>query len=49
MGKGDTRTAKGKRFRKSFGNSRPKPKKKAAIRADKNKETSTTTKKKSRV
>jgi ribosomal small subunit protein bTHX len=26
MGKGDMRTAKGKRFRKSFGNSRPKDK-----------------------
>ena len=30
MGRGDKRTAKGKRFKKSFGNSRPKRVKKAA-------------------
>ena len=31
MGKGDKRTAMGKRYRKSFGNTRPKPKKLRAI------------------
>ncbi len=30
MGKGDKRTAKGKRFNKSFGNSRPKKSDKGA-------------------
>ncbi|HLP21363.1 MAG TPA: 30S ribosomal protein THX [Chitinophagales bacterium] len=34
MGRGDKRTAKGKRFKKSFGNSRPaRVKKKAAAKA----------------
>jgi ribosomal small subunit protein bTHX len=32
MGRGDKRTAKGKRFKKSFGNSRPKRVKKAAAK-----------------
>ncbi len=35
MGRGDKRTAKGKRFKGSFGNSRPHKIKKAAIAAPK--------------
>lgn len=31
MGKGDKRTARGKRFRHSFGNSRPKSTKKTVV------------------
>jgi len=35
MGKGDRRSAKGKRFRKSFGNARQKPKKKKKKKREK--------------
>ncbi|MFZ1378624.1 MAG: 30S ribosomal protein THX [Saprospiraceae bacterium] len=33
MGRGDKRTAKGKRTRASYGKSRPKPNKKATVKA----------------